>query len=104
MATLISCQNPRTISKTYDKWWILDIIGQTTAKNTPQQSFALKFVFARGVKTDNVWEISDDEIDIKVVDIADVFAMAQTDPDVNDLLEGLLSKAAQIGFSTGVLD
>lgn len=109
MALIVS-ENPKTISKTYNNWWLARIEGNTTNPNQPNQSFSMNFVFIRGNKLeDGTWELSPFQEDVKAFAIEDVFAFAANEAQNNNtepaqLLEGIVGFAASIAKTNNVID
>jgi hypothetical protein len=109
MAAITSTET--TVTKVWKHWWLDRLIGQTTNPNTPEQSFAITFVFVRGTKDEQtqLWELSTDKNDVRYVKCSDIFNLIATEAaDGNTqpatVLEGLLTVAATIGKRNGILD
>lgn len=107
---VITSENPKTVSKTYSNWWLARIEGNTTNANTPNQSFAMAFVFIRGnKKEDGTWELSPFQDDVKSFTIEDVFVFAANEAQNGNtepaqLLEGIVSFAGSVAKANNVID
>ncbi len=107
---LITSENPTPVRKTYQHWWLLRIEGNTTQANTPEQSFAIAFVFIRGNKLANgTWELSNYSDDVRTLQVADVFKLATEEAlkgnmDVANTLENLLTLSSTLAKTAGTID
>jgi hypothetical protein len=107
---LITSENPKTVSKTYSNWWLLEIKGITTNANQANQSFGMQFVFVRGNrKEDGTWELSPFREDIKGLNVEDVFALAASEAangnmQVAQALEAIVTLSSTLAKNAGVID
>lgn len=107
---LITSDNPKTVSKTYSNWWLLEIKGLTLNHNQPNQTFGIQFIFIRGnKKEDGTWELSPFQDDVKSLTIEDVFALAASEAQLGNMavaqtLESLLNLSAGLAKANNVID
>lgn len=100
-STVVSIPATEAVEKTYDRWWIKRMIIQAQDPNVDATAI---LVMAKGLKNaDGSWELSPKDEDTKQFAIEGLFAKAATDPDLAQVLGGLLSVISKIGTEMNIL-
>lgn len=92
---------PAVPQRQYDRYWITRLRILSPDPNAPTTALV---ILTKGCKNaDGTWELSPNPEDVKTVEIDDVFAMAASNPDLAQVMGGLLAVIGAIGTAQGKL-
>jgi len=106
--TQLNAANPATVAateeKVYNKYWMshFEVKGDSPTK---PMKMRVVFIPCRDV---TVGELTYKELqpngEVKVVLLEDLFGAAESDPEIAELINGILSKIQEIGAADGIFD
>lgn len=102
---LINASTPLEIPPTqaivYDSWVIKQMVFVGEGITRPAQA---RITFQRGKKnTDGSWTLSDNPNHVAIMNIEDIYAEAETDPEIAQAIGYFLNAINKIGKNKGIL-
>ncbi len=92
---------PPVAQKTYDRYWLSNVTIDGTNPNTAVEAVAV-LQKARVDQNTGAWELSPNDQPVTLA-IGDVLQAAANDPDLANVVGGLLAYLVKLGTARGVL-